>query len=94
MDPDAYLCQLANVFNGISVHSPTTVSYTHLDVYKRQAMNYGFKAMLDTPGNVAGLGRFDELLGCTIFHSIYGRNSNVFEMCIRDSRRCCLRAGR
>ena len=22
MDPDAYLCQLANVFNGISVHSP------------------------------------------------------------------------
>ena len=23
MDPDAYLCQLANVFNGISVHSPT-----------------------------------------------------------------------
>ncbi len=23
MDPDAYFCQLANVFNGISVHSPT-----------------------------------------------------------------------
>ena len=23
MDPDAYLCQLANVFNGISIHSPT-----------------------------------------------------------------------
>jgi len=23
LDPDAYLCQLANVFNGISVHSPT-----------------------------------------------------------------------
>ena len=23
MDPDAYLCQLANVFNGISVHSPS-----------------------------------------------------------------------
>ena len=23
MEPDAYLCQLANVFNGISVHSPT-----------------------------------------------------------------------
>ena len=42
------------------------------------AMNYGFEAMLDTPGNVAGLGRFDELLGCTIFDSIYGRNANVF----------------
>ena len=26
MDPDAYLCQLANVFNGISVHSPTISS--------------------------------------------------------------------
>ena len=33
------------------------------------AMNYG---------NVAGLGRFDELLGCSVFHSIYGRNANVF----------------
>ena len=37
-----------------------------------------FTGMRDTPGNVAGLGRFDELLGCTIFDSIYGRNANVF----------------
>ena len=42
------------------------------------AMNYGFEPILDTPGNVAGLGRFDELLGCSIFNSIYGRNANVF----------------
>lgn len=42
------------------------------------AMNYGFEPILDTPGNVAGLGRFDELLGCSVFHSIYGRNANVF----------------
>ena len=41
-------------------------------------MNYGFEPILDTPGNVAGLGRFAELLGCSIFHSIYGRNANVF----------------
>jgi len=27
---------------------------------------------------VAGLGRFDELLGITVFQGIYGRNSNVF----------------
>lgn len=27
---------------------------------------------------MAGLGRFDELLGCSVFHSIYGRNANVF----------------
>lgn len=41
-------------------------------------MNYGFEPVLNTPGNVAGLGRFDELLGCSVFHSIYGRNANVF----------------
>ena len=34
------------------------------------AMNYGFEPVLNTPGNVAGLGRFDELLGvlCLSFH--------------------------
>lgn len=52
--------------------------YIHPAAPPWYAMNYGFEAMLDTPGNVAGLGRFDELLGCTIFDSIYGRNANVF----------------
>ena len=52
--------------------------YIHPAAPPWYAMNYGFEAMLDTPGNVAGLGRFDELLGCTIFNSIYGRNANVF----------------
>lgn len=42
------------------------------------AMNYGFDVVLNTPGNVAGLGRFDELIGLNIFQSIYGRNANVF----------------
>ena len=42
------------------------------------AMNYGFDAVLNTPGNVAGLGRFDQLVGLPIFHSIYGKNANVF----------------
>ena len=42
------------------------------------AMNYGFEPVLNTPGNVAGLGRFDEITGLTIFNSIYGRNANVF----------------
>ena len=41
-------------------------------------MNYGFEPVLHTPGNVAGLGRFDELVGFPIFHSIYGKNANVF----------------
>ena len=52
--------------------------YIHPAAPPWYAMNYGFEAMLDTPGNVAGLGRFDELMGCTIFNSIYGRNANVF----------------
>lgn len=29
-------------------------------------------------GNVGGLGRFDQLVGLNIFHSIYGKNANVF----------------
>ena len=40
--------------------------------------NYGFEAILGTPGNVAGLGRFDEMVGLPIFDFLYSRNSNVF----------------
>lgn len=42
------------------------------------AMNYGFEPILNTPGNVAGLGRFDAITGIPIFHSLYGKNANVF----------------
>lgn len=52
--------------------------YIHPAAPPWYAMNYGFEPVLDTLGNVAGLGRFDELLGCSIFDSIYGRNANVF----------------
>lgn len=52
--------------------------YIHPAAPPWYAMNYGFEPVLNTPGNVAGLGRFDELLGCSVFHSIYGRNANVF----------------
>lgn len=34
--------------------------------------------ILGTPGNVAGLARFDELVGYPVFHSIYCHNANVF----------------
>lgn len=40
--------------------------------------NYGFDAILGTPGNVAGLGRFDSMTGLPIFDFLYSRNSNVF----------------
>ena len=39
---------------------------------------HGFGLDLATPGEVAGLGRFDEMTGLGIFHGLYGRNANVF----------------
>jgi membrane-associated phospholipid phosphatase len=41
-------------------------------------MENGFDPVLTTPGNVAGLSRFDHLINFPVFASIYGRNSNVF----------------
>lgn len=41
-------------------------------------MNFGFEPDFSTPGNVAGLARFDELVGIPVFHSIYVGNSNIF----------------
>jgi hypothetical protein len=52
--------------------------YIHPAAPPWYAINYGFEPVLNTPGNVAGLGRFDELFGVTVFDSIYGRNANVF----------------
>jgi len=52
--------------------------YIHPAAPPWYAMNYGMEAVLDTPGNVAGLGRFDELVGLPVFHSLYGKNANVF----------------
>lgn len=39
---------------------------------------HGFDAVPGTPGDVAGLGRFDEMTGLGIFNALYARNSNVF----------------
>lgn len=52
--------------------------YVHPAAPPWYAMNYGFEAVLNTPGNVAGLGRFDALTGTQIFHGMYGKNANVF----------------
>lgn len=52
--------------------------YIHPAAPPWYAMNYGFEAVLNTPGNVAGLGRFDAMTGLQIFHSLYGKNANVF----------------
>lgn len=52
--------------------------YIHPAAPPWYAINYGFEPILNTPGNMAGLIRFDELLGISVFDSIYGRNANVF----------------
>lgn len=52
--------------------------YIHPAAPPWYVLNYGFEPVLNTPGNVAGLGRFDQLLGIPVFKSIYGNNSNVF----------------
>lgn len=39
---------------------------------------YGFELQHGTPGNTAGLGRFDALTGTAIFASLYAKSSNVF----------------
>jgi hypothetical protein len=40
--------------------------------------HYGFGFNPHTPGNTAGLGRFDQLLHVTVFSSLYAKSSNVF----------------
>jgi hypothetical protein len=39
---------------------------------------HGFNFVASIPGNTAGLKRFDELAGVTIFQSLYAKGSNVF----------------
>lgn len=39
---------------------------------------HGMETIPGTPGEVAGLGRFDEMTGLNIFHLLYSRNANVF----------------
>lgn len=39
---------------------------------------YGFSFQPHTPGNTAGLGRFDAYFGINVFKSLYAKSSNVF----------------
>ncbi|GAB3936504.1 phosphatase PAP2 family protein [Mucilaginibacter myungsuensis] len=39
---------------------------------------HGFEFIANTPGNVAGLARFDALVGSPVFKGIYAKGSNVF----------------
>lgn len=52
--------------------------YIHPAAPPWYVMQYGFDAILNTPGNTAALGRFDAIVGIPIFERIYGNNANVF----------------
>ncbi|MHA4810967.1 phosphatase PAP2 family protein [Flavitalea flava] len=39
---------------------------------------YGFNFHAHTPGNTAGLARFDRMFGVSVFSSLYAKSSNVF----------------
>jgi hypothetical protein len=52
--------------------------YIHPAAPPWYAMNFGFNPILNTPGNIAGLSRFDAIIGFPLFDFIYGRNANVF----------------
>lgn len=52
--------------------------YIHPAAPPWYALEFGFEPDFTTPGNVAGLARFDELVGVPVFHSIYVNNSNIF----------------
>ena len=52
--------------------------YIHPAAPPWYVMKYGFEPILNTPGDVAGLGRFDAMTGLGIFDALYSRNSNVF----------------
>lgn len=41
-------------------------------------VKYGFDFIASTPGDAAGLARFDEITGIPVFNGIYSKSSNVF----------------
>lgn len=52
--------------------------YVHPAAPPWYVMLHGFEPVLNTPGETAGLARFDAVTGLNIFSSIYSRNANVF----------------
>lgn len=52
--------------------------YVHPAAPPWYVASHGFDFIEGTPGEVAGLGRFDSLTGLGIFHGLYARNANVF----------------
>lgn len=54
------------------------IYYLHPAAPPWYVQNYGFQFNALTPGNTAGLSRFDSFFGLSVFKSIYAKSSNVF----------------
>ena len=52
--------------------------YIHPAAPPWYVLEHGFEVDYSTPGNVAGLIRFDRMVGIPVFQSIYVGNSNIF----------------
>jgi hypothetical protein len=52
--------------------------YVHPAAPPWYVLNYGFEPILSTPGNVAGLSRFQDLTGLYVFDGLYSKNANIF----------------
>ena len=52
--------------------------YIHPAAPPWYVIQHGFTPDISTPGDVAGLCRFDALVGCPVFASIYTKNANIF----------------
>lgn len=54
------------------------IYYVHPAAPPWYVAKHGFDFVAGTPGDVAGLGRFDDLTGWKVFDGLYARNANVF----------------
>ena len=54
------------------------IYYIHPAAPPWYVLQHGFDPILSTPGDVAGLSRFDALVGVPVFASIYVNNANIF----------------
>lgn len=52
--------------------------YVHPAAPPWYVASHGFDFVAGTPGEVAGLGAWDEMTGLGVFHGLYARNANVF----------------
>lgn len=54
------------------------IYYIHPAAPPWYVASHGFDFIVGTPGEVAGLGKWDEMTGLSVFHWLYSRNANVF----------------